>query len=76
MALTDHIYDQALCLRRPPPAKPRPSQHHFRVRLTDRSEHDVLAACAADAETFAMRRRRHHRTRVASCERVGGEGPR
>jgi len=76
MALTDHIYDQALCLRRPPRAAPGPRLVQYRVRLTDRSEHDVLAACQADAETFAMRRRRHSRTRVASCERIGGEVPR
>ncbi|WLR92156.1 hypothetical protein [Shinella zoogloeoides] len=55
MALTDHIYDQRLHLRRPP--VPVKAIHHiFRVRLAGGAEHVVSAARAEDANLHVKRR--------------------
>lgn len=55
MPLTDHIYDQRLHLRRYPPApKPAPL-HHFRIRLSSRITHDVMAATEVDARKHVAR---------------------
>ncbi|MCO5153356.1 MULTISPECIES: hypothetical protein [unclassified Shinella] len=70
MALTDLIYDQRLCLRHPKPVAKRP-QHHFRIRLSDGSRHDVLAANADDARLFV--RRRNQGKKVLYTRRIGGK---
>lgn len=70
MALTDHIYDQRLNLRHPKPVT-KVVQHHFRIKLGDKSIHDVLAANADDARLFVSRR--HPSKSIVSTVVIGGK---
>jgi hypothetical protein len=55
MALTDVIYDQRLCFRRPP--EPVKAIHHlFHVHLSDRTVHVVSAENAEHANLHVKRR--------------------
>ncbi|WLR92917.1 hypothetical protein [Shinella zoogloeoides] len=55
MALTDHVYDQRLCFRRPP--EPVKAIHHvFRVRIAGGIEFVVSAEKAEHARLHVKRR--------------------
>jgi hypothetical protein len=71
MAITDLIFDQRLHLRRQSaPAKVK--QFHFRIKLGNKTQHDVLAATAEDALLYV--RRRHPRVRVIETLQIGKGG--
>ena len=70
MAIAGLIQDQRVDFRRPAPVA-KVAQHHFRIKLGDKSTHDVLAANADDARLFV--RRRHPRKRIVSTVVIGGK---
>lgn len=72
MVLADHTFDQrGLNTRNQPGDKPAVKQSHFRVHLADGTKHDVLAACAADAQKYVTKR--NAGTKITKTKLIRGE---
>lgn len=70
MTLFDQVRDQRVDFRHLKPVA-KVVQHHFRIRLSDKSIHDVLAATADDADLYVLRR--NPSKRIVSTVVIGGK---